>query len=113
MVIFSDNEASEIEKALIVSRIGVEKLRQALAEKDREIEHLKEKVAHYDRWLSKGVYFTNEEFSEQVLKPKQQLMEKAVGFALLLAADNGFIDCNVALFLKSPEAQAFLKERGA
>lgn len=51
---------------------------QAIAEKDREIEHLKEKVAHYDRWLSQGVYFTNEEFSERVLKPKQQLMEQAV-----------------------------------
>lgn len=30
----------------------ITELKQALAEKDREIAHLKEKVAHYDRWLS-------------------------------------------------------------
>jgi exonuclease VII large subunit len=93
---------------------------QAIAEKDREIEHLKEKVAHYDRWLSKGVYYTNEEFSERVLKPKQQLMEKAVRFATELSTlskqnlyswQQNWKEADI--FLSSPEVQAFLKERGA
>lgn len=39
----------------------------------RECQRLREKVAYYDRWLSNGVYYTNEEFFEKVLKPKQQL----------------------------------------
>ena len=96
---------------------------QAIAEKDREIEHLKEKVAHYDRWLSQGVYFTNEEFSERVLKPKQQLMEQVVRFAEAYrnAHLSNWIDLVAEdraeeMAAKDPvyvEAQAFLKEREA
>lgn len=86
----------------------IAELKQALAEKDRQIAHLKERVAHYDRWLSIGVYYTNEEFFERVLKPKQQLMEKAVRFAELAGVRSA---CKEAYdFLQSTEVQAW-KER--
>lgn len=57
---------------------------RALAEKDKEISALQERIAYYDRWLSNGVYYTNDEFLERVLKPRQRLMEKAVRFARIL-----------------------------
>jgi hypothetical protein len=34
-----------------------------------EIDRLKEQVHQYDKWLSDGIYWTNEEYDEQVRKP--------------------------------------------
>jgi len=78
---------------------------QALAEKDREIAHLKEKVAHYDRWLSVGVYFTVEEYQERVYKPHQQLMAQAVRFAESVADYDPYHGGK-----RKKDAKAFLKE---
>ena len=98
----------------------VSRLEQALVEKDREIAHLEEKVAHYDRWLSAGVYFTSEEYQEQVYKPRQQLMAQAVRFAEAYcnAHLSNWLDVVIAeraeeLAVEDPvyvEARAFLKE---
>lgn len=88
----------------------VAKLEQALAEKDMGSIALQERIAYYDRWLSNGVYYTNDEFLERVLKPRQQLMEKAVMFAERLAAmDKGSeVHWNdVEEFLNSPEVKAW------
>ena len=84
----------------------VSRLEQALVEKDREIAHLEEKVAHYDRWLSAGVYFTGEEYQEQVYKPRQQLMAQAVRFSQYIYTTNNIFS-QMPIYL---EAEAFLKE---
>jgi hypothetical protein len=34
-----------------------------------EIDRMKEQVHQYDKWLSGGIYWTNEEYDEQVRKP--------------------------------------------
>lgn len=84
--------------------------KQALAEKDKGSITLQERIAYYDRWLSNGVYYTNDEFLERVLKPRQQLMEKAVRFAMALTCDED-LDiraCTTARdFLTSPEVQTW------
>lgn len=85
----------------------VHNLEQALAEKDKVNIALQERIAYYDRWLSNGVYYTNDEFIERVLKPRQQLMEKAVRFAQQCVQP---IRGKVAIQI-AEEAQAFLKER--
>lgn len=82
---------------------------QVLVKKDREIAHLKEKVAHYDRWLSAGVYFTSEEYQEQVYKPRQQLMAQAVRFAELVC-ECWRSDINQIDEQEYDEAWSFLKE---
>lgn len=87
----------------------ITELKQALAEKDREIAHLKEKVAHYDRWLSAGVYFTSEVYQEQVYKPRQQLTAKAVRFAELVC-ECWRSDINQIDEQEYDEAMSFLKE---
>lgn len=110
-----DGNAERIEKALLAANEENLQLKQALAEKDKEIAHLKEKVAHYDRWLSAGVYFTGEEYQERVYKPHQQLMAKAVRFAKYIEDeftyndDPSFLEAQV--FLSSPTVQQWRKEQ--
>ena len=40
---------------------------------DVRVQDLTRQVAHYDRWLEKGVYFTNEEFTKHVDEWKAKL----------------------------------------
>ncbi len=40
--------------------------KEACREAQQQVAQLREKVAHYDRWLAKGVYFTTEEYAERV-----------------------------------------------
>ena len=98
-----------ISAAEVDRRIGERQcdgLTDKLALKDREIAHLEEKVAHYDRWLSAGVYFTGEEYQEQVYKPRQQLMAQAVRFSQYIYTTNNIFS-QMPIYL---EAEAFLKE---
>ena len=88
-------------------------VKQALAEKDKRSIAFQEKIAYYDRWLSNGVYYTNDEFLERVLKPRQHLMKTAVRFARMLeqiANEHGLTCIETQQFLNSPEAQEYMKE---
>ena len=46
---------------------------ETIAEKDKEIVELRQQVAKYDRWLSKGVYFTTEEYTKECDENRQAL----------------------------------------
>jgi len=122
-VALKDHEQAlaEIERENVKTLAQIDEERgRDLAEKDREIAHLKEKVAHYDRWLSAGVYFTGEEYQEQVYKPRQQLMTQAVQLAKAYcnAHLSNWLDLVIAeraeeMAVEDPvyvEARAFLKE---
>lgn len=132
MVNFSDQEAMEIEQALILTRAEIEKLNRALAEKDALIKRLKETTWNENvRLLAESKENLLQQFCNlQILygaqkhqirdrdkeiaslrQKVQELMEKAGRFA------RGYEECYCAENVASKdvclfhEAQAFLKER--
>ena len=64
-----------------------------------EIPALRQLLAHYDAWLSQGVYFTNEEFQAHIAKQKKHLAtaRQAVWEEAAKEWDKRTENCSVAL----------------
>ena len=133
MVNFSDQEAREIEQALILTRAEIEKLNRDLAEKDALIKRLKETTWNENvRLLAESKENLLQQFCNlQILygaqkhqirdrdkeiaslrQKVQELMEQAIEWAKEWQNPTGYPSQTAAYrFLQSDEVKAFLKER--
>ena len=82
---------SEKDVDMIAGQVN-EDLKEQLAKKDTENEHLKAKMTKYDQWLSEGVYFTTDDYTYHVEQHKKQLAKKDADLKLAVSALENALD---------------------